>query len=141
MSRRAPVRPVWTRLLVQLAVGAGATGLAYGTLLGYRSDYLGHYLAGFGGTLLLVAFPLAVSVVPRWSVVALVGLAIGIGGVMEATIYRLAIFDPVDFLNQSLGAVMAGCLVIGRRRSFPAAVVAVIGGLALLWLGFRYAFA
>ena len=66
--------------------------------------------------------------------------AVGIGAVMEATVYRLAIFDPVDFFNQSLGACVAGAAVIGHRRSFVAAIVAVGLGLLLVWMGIRFAF-
>lgn len=39
-------------------VSALLSSLAYASFLGHRSDYLGHYLAGFGGMLLLLVFPM-----------------------------------------------------------------------------------
>ena len=37
---------------------------------------------------------------------------IGFGIVTEATIFRLAGFDPLDFTTQSLGAVLAGLALL-----------------------------
>jgi hypothetical protein len=54
----------------------------------------------------------------RWLGVGLVALAVLFGVATEATVFRIAIFDPVDFFNQSLGAVAAGWLMcdVTRRR-------------------------
>ena len=129
-------------MALPLAVAATATGLTYGLLLGHRTDYVGHFLAGFGGTLLLLTPPLLVfRRAMGWSTLLLVSGAIAIGFVMESTVYRIAIFDPVDFCNQSLGAVVAGSGVAGRRGSPAATAGAFVLGCACLVLGFVYAFA
>ena len=108
-------------------------GAVFLLLLGYRTDYAGHFVAGYGGTLLLLAFPLAtLRPALRWEPLACAILAILIGTVFEATVFRLAIFDPVDFLNQSLGAVLAATSVQGRAPALLAAFGA--GGLALAFL-------
>ena len=39
----------------RILIAALGSGLAYAGFLGHRTDYLGYYLAGFGGTLLLLA--------------------------------------------------------------------------------------
>ena len=123
-------------------IGLLITGFAYALLLGHRSDYLGHYLAGVGGTMLLLVVPAALFR-GRLGWVALVPtvIAIAIGARTEATIFRLAVFDPVDFLNQSLGACLAGSLVVGRKGSFPMAAILVLAGGVSLFLGFHFAFA
>lgn len=70
-------------------------------------------------------------------VLVIAAIAIGIG--TEATIFRLAIFDGVDFLNQSLGAVFAG-ICMPRGRSQWAAAAALPIGLGLVAWGFILAF-
>jgi len=93
-------------------------GMAYLIWLGYRPDYLGHYAAGYGATLLGIVVGLAI--IPRgWyrkvAVLWIVGgsmAAIALGGVAEATVYRIAKFDEIDFCNQSLGAVLAGLVTL-----------------------------
>ena len=122
----------WGTLLRMLLAGAGG-GVIFLAMLGYRTDYAGHYLAGFGGTLALLAFPLAtLSLGLRWEPLVAALLAIVIGAGLEATYFKFVIFDPVDFFNQSLGAVLAALSVQGR----PAALVAAFGAgaLALLFL-------
>src|SRR5690606_32686438 len=86
--------------------------------LGHRTDYVGHFMAGFGGTLLVMAVVLEVlrdaarSPSTGVVVILLLLLCIGIGALEEATTFRLAKWDEVDFFNQSLGAVLAGLLVL-----------------------------
>lgn len=122
---------------------AGALGgVVFVTLLGHRSDYAGHFLAGYGGTLLLLAVPLAsLRDVLRLEVLACVVVAIGLGAALEATVFRLAIFDPVDFANQSLGAVLAGLTVLDRRPSLVAGGAAFALALVFLSVGAAFAFA
>ena len=117
------------------------TAAAYLILLGHRLDYLGHFLAGFGGTLLLLAFVLMVVRRPRWIVVLVVGVAIAIGWFTEATVFRLAIFDPVDFCNQSLGACIAGAGSFDRTMSLGSSFVLGLFAVVLISAGFFYAFA
>lgn len=127
-----------------LRMGAlGGLGvLVFVALLGERSDYAGHFIAGYGGTLGLFALPLALLGPPlRREPLLLVLVAIAIGAGLEATIFRLAQFDPVDFFNQSLGAALAGIAVLGRPRAVLPAVVAFVLALAFLSLGARLAFA
>lgn len=124
--------------------------VAYHEFLGQRSDYLGHYLAGCGGTLLLIACFLAVlpdvfySRFAPLAIVVLAVLAIAIGGLFESTIYRIAKFDEVDFCNQSLGAVLAalGLLLAAGRAKPPLALSCghCCVALALLAAGYHYAF-
>lgn len=126
------------RLLISVVIG----GSAYAFFLGHRTDYLGHYLAGFGGMLLLLAVPRVFWKRPLgWIVPALFILAITFGAVAEATVFRIAIFDPVDFCNQSLGACIAGSCVVGQERSVRSALISVVTGVVLLVLGFGFAFA
>jgi hypothetical protein len=127
----AGTRPLGTLLRV-VAAGVGG-GLIFVALLGYRTDYAGHFLAGFGGTLGLLVFPLAtLSPSLRWEPFGAAVIAILLGAGIEATLFNLAIFDPVDFFNQSLGAAFAAISVQGR----PASLVSAFGSglLALLFL-------
>jgi hypothetical protein len=116
------------------ALGAGVLGgLVFVTLLGYRTDYAGHFVAGFGGTLGLLALLLAVPrPVGRFEPLGVALFAILLGAGVEATLFRIAIFDPVDFCNQSLGAVLAAAAVQDRRASLATALG--LGGLAGVFL-------
>lgn len=131
---------VAVRPIASLAAVA-VIGLAYGLLFPDRSDYLGHFLAGAGGTLLLVG--VVVAVVPQRPrlVAACVALAVILGVGTEATIFRLAEFDPVDLANQSIGAVLAGIGLHDAERRRSSMAVSFVGGFALLVAGFFYAFA
>lgn len=125
-----------------ILISALVTGAAYAAFLGHRSDYLGHYLAGFGGTLFLLAFPLFFWKRPlKWVVPVLLLLAIVLGASAEATLFRIAIFDPVDFCNQSIGACLAAACLVGRPGSIRLALGNAGIGAALLFLGFVFAFA
>lgn len=119
-----------------------ATGAAVVLLLAFpdRTDYAGHFLAGAGGTSLLLAFALPLRRGGAWRVVAVTALAVLAGVGTEATVFRLAEFDPVDLANQSLGAVVAGASFAGAdgRR---AGAYAAAAGVVLVVAGFRYAFA
>ncbi len=122
----------------------------YHVSLGHRSDYLGHYLAGCGGALLLIVAILAVLPDAHYArlapltIVLLTVVAIAIGGVFESTIYRIAKFDEVDFCNQSLGAVIAalGVLLMAGRSQPPIGVWMVSACVACAYLaaGYHYAF-
>lgn len=123
-------------VVVVLLVGA-----AYWAVFPDRTDYAGHFLAGAGGTYALLALGLLALPGRPWIVVALTWLAVLLGVGTEATIFRLAEFDPVDLANQSLGAVLAGLGMVAaapRDRSVPLALVAAA---TLLVGGFGLAFA
>jgi hypothetical protein len=85
--------------------------------LGHRHDYSGHYLAGYGATFIAAMLGLRVAwgtSFRRWIpyfIVPFCLLCILGGVVTEATLFRLAKFDEVDFFNQSLGAVLAMLVV------------------------------
>ena len=102
---RPTLARVWAGLLL--------TALPVLLFLGYRTDYLGHYLAGFGGTLLLLGLPPLFGRKPSdRKTVWIVLVAILIGFFIECTICNIAKFDPIDFGNQSLGACIAGLILL-----------------------------
>lgn len=125
-----------------LAVGAVVlVGVAYGLLFSDRTDYVGHFLAGAGATYWLLAVIVEAAPERRWLVVITVWVAMLLGVVTEATVFRLAEFDPVDLANQSLGAVLAGIGMLDARPYDRSSTVAACAGLAFLVAGFFYAFA
>ena len=127
-------------LALEIAGFAGATGAAFLIFFPDRSDYAGHYLAGLGATLMMLGLVLWLAGGPLgWGAVGLVVLAVGFGIATEATVFRIAIFDPVDFLNQSLGAVAAGWLMYDMRRRRCGVTGFALGFLVLV-LGFLFAF-
>jgi hypothetical protein len=129
-----------------LAVVAGAWVL----FLRHRTDYPGHLLAGYGAT--LGALGLLPFLCPReaWGRIGpalvtlgtLTGIVVGLG--LEATVFRIAAFDPVDACNQSLGAAVAGLSVLfvaTPDRPPPATVaVGVLLSIASTAAGFLLAF-
>lgn len=101
-----------------------ATTLGYSLLFGFRTDYSGHYIAGFGAVMVLIAM--------GWRPVpAALGL-IAFGVLTEATVFRLAIFDPVDFNNQSLGAALAALCLAGQVSPKSKIPLGILGGLLIL---------
>ncbi len=132
----------WPRPALTLAVGAVVLlGVAYGLLFPDRTDYLGHFLAGAGGTYCLLAVVAAAAPGRRWPLVITVWVAVLLGVVTEATVFRLAEFDLVDLANQSLGAVLAGVGMLDAQPRDRSSTVAAASGLVLLVAGFFYAFA
>ena len=104
------------RSLGRIWLAALLVCLPYWLFLWNRTDYLGHAIAGFGGTLLLLSLLLLFKRrLSEKKLIALVCLAIGLGFGTEMTIFNLAKFDPVDFANQSIGACMAGICLLGRE--------------------------
>ncbi len=133
-------RPLGTLARVLIA-GVGG-GLIFVAFLGYRTDYVGHFLAGFGGTLGLLAFPLAtLSPSLRWEPLGAAVVAILLGAAVEATVFKIAIFDPVDFFNQSLGAALAAISAQGRPASLVGAFGSGLLALVFLTVGAIFAFA
>ncbi len=133
-----------------LVIGpALVVSLMYYFLLGHRRDYLGHFAAGYGGT--LSALTIAVAILPTgwyrrisvWIIFPIVIVCIGLGAVTEATVFRLAKFDEIDFCNQNLGAVLAGLAVLhlagGKKIDDIAVWIGVAVGGCFLLLGFYFA--
>lgn len=137
-ATRGRTRPIRTSATL-LAIAA--LGIAYGLAFPHRPDCLGHFLAGAGGTLLLLALVLTAAPNRALTVLVTVGAAIAVGVVTESTIFRFAEFDPVDLANQSLGAVLAGVALIDAETRAASTGLAVVGGCVLLVAGFGYAFA
>jgi hypothetical protein len=54
----------------------------------------------------------------------------------EATIFRLAIFDPVDFFNQSLGAATVTLAVLGSSLTRRSALAMGVLSFVFLAVGF-----
>lgn len=106
----------------------------------HRADYTGHFLAGAGATLLLLGFVTSALREPKpWVVLAWCLVAVGLGGVAEATVFRLAAYDWVDFSVQSMGAVLVAAPMLGaggKRQSSGrlgfAALVLLIAAVALV---------
>lgn len=120
--------------------------LFYG-LLGHRRDYLGHYAAGYGGTLCAIAIILAAIPATKFrqigslAVVPCTIFCIAAGTVTEATIFRLAKFDEIDYCNQNLGAVLAGLTMIyvagnDKPSDVTLRCVIAIGAISLLTGGY-----
>ena len=131
-----------TALVVSIFPTALVSLLFY-VLLGHRRDYLGHYAAGYGGTLSAIAIVLAAIPATRFeklaslAVVPCTILCIGAGTVTEATVFRLAKFDEIDYCNQNLGAVLAGLAAIHIAHNAKPSDVALrcviaIGAIFLL---------
>ncbi|MDQ1711758.1 MAG: hypothetical protein QOE45_1208 [Frankiaceae bacterium] len=125
---------------VAAVAAVAAAGFAYRTAFPDRPDYPGHLLAGAGATLLLLALVLAIAGPDPWRVVAVVAVAVLLGVGTEATIFRYAEFDPVDFANQSVGAALACAGFLDARRAADP-VLAAVAGVVFLLAGFHYAFA
>ena len=117
--------------------------------LGHRHDYTGHFLAGYGGTLgafMIWLRQLNGPSFDKWSVRGNVPLCLGcilLGVGAEATIFRIAKFDEIDFCNQSLGAVLAALVALAyAAEKQPAARefdFGLIAAIAFLGVGGCYA--
>lgn len=129
------------RTLVVVGVAVSIPAVAFIVAFPHRTDYVGHFLAGAGGTALLLGL-LRVFVGQKPEVVVAATVASILAGVgTEATVFRIAIFDPVDLAIQSLGALLVASAVLRGRRSVALGAGLILLGLVLLWAGFRYAFA
>ena len=115
---------------------ATAGALVYATVFFYRLDCTGHFCAGFGGTLLLLALAARGRGELGWSAVLAALAAIGIGIVAELTVFSDLVADPVDVANQSLGAVLASACVLARPVRFKALALTA---LPILLAGFVFA--
>ena len=138
------------RNVLTTSVSGLVTCAAFLYFLGHRTDYVGHYSAGFGGTLIAIGIGVglvsrAIEPAPLSRIVLLVLIgAIGLGAFFEASIFRIAIFDPIDFCNQSLGAAIAALAFLANPPQLPMSggdvgLVVIIGTFFLL-SGFHYAF-
>lgn len=132
------------RLQLLAMLPAFLVGATFELFLSHRHDYTGHYAAGYGATLMA-----GVLCSRRWNdrsrlqrdfrwVVGLVLVCIGCGVISEATIFSFAKFDEIDFCSQSLGAVLAGVVLIAWNNSKMSAEMVSAGlfiGTIFLGLG------
>ena len=132
-------------VFVLASVGAGA--YLFGSV---RFDYSAHFLAGAGGTLILIsaANMLWSLLSNRWpaafaysapATAAATLASIGFGLVAEFTVFAAPVADLVDILHQSLGAIIVGIacvLLAGSRRSWIAVLVSegITAGLGLVMI-------
>lgn len=125
--------------------------VVYELFLGHRHDYTGHFAAGYGaslsaGALWLMSRPQsAFPATTQRHVVPLCLLFVGLGVITEATVFRIAKFDEIDFCNQSLGAVLA-CASLHAYASHPKLPRttfggAIVAGFVFLAVGGVYAVA
>ena len=126
-------------------------GIFYEFFLGHRHDYTGHFAAGYGGT--YAFFMMGLRLIPderysHWGMICLVPgslVCIAIGIFTEATIFRIAKFDEIDFFNQSLGAVLAAMAVLpfvdGQKPSNRTFDYGIIVAIVFLSLGGCFAVA
>lgn len=109
--------------LLLAAVPAVLASACFEAFLGHRHDYTGHFMAGYGGTLgaFMVWFRgLSPAKFERYSTAGVVPLGMAcilLGVFTEATAFRLAKFDEIDFCNQSLGAVLAATVATAYTGS------------------------
>jgi hypothetical protein len=102
------------RHLLSATLPAILIGALLQLFLSPRHDYLGHFLAGYGGTLAACMFWMKLLPSDRRTargevdvLLVCVGCIV-LGAVTEATFFRIAKFDEIDFCSQSLGALLAG---------------------------------
>jgi hypothetical protein len=139
----------FSAIVAASALPALFVSLLFYFLLGHRRDYLGHYAAGYGGTLCAAVIVLAGIPAPSFrriahaTVLPCTLLCIVAGAVAEATVFRLAKFDQIDFCNQSLGAVMAGLAaisIVGYTKPNDAAFrCSLVIGIVFLLIGGYFA--
>lgn len=137
-----------TAQLPFLAVATAPPLIAIGLFewfLGHRHDISGHFAAGHGATFCVAMFALYCLPPNHYSawgprlVLPICVACILAGVVTEATIFRLARFDEIDFFNQSLGAVLAiACASAYATRSKLPPMAFKLGfgaGVAFLAIG------
>lgn len=138
------------REILAVAPALGAS-LLFWLFLGHRHDYLGHFAAGYGASLCAMLVWLKSLTreqfdrLAKWSALPACIVCILLGAITEATIFRIARFDEVDFCNQSLGAVLAAVVMLAFTLSgrptdgeFDSGTILAI---VLLSLGGWFAFA
>lgn len=125
-------------VIVPTALVATMVGLAYAVAFAHRSDYMGHYLAGFGATLVLLS-ALSLRTLDNRLVAGVVVFSVLCGVVAERTVFRSSIADPVDVGNQTVGAAFAGIAMLNRAPSRQLGVGTAALGLLMLAWGFLVA--
>lgn len=124
----------WRSLVLTLAAMAVVV-LALHVAFPDHPDYAGHFSAGAGMTLG------GLSVLLLWHekpapgrATALALAAVAVGALTEATIFRLADFDVVDFGVQSIGAALATYPFLSGA-TIERNLIGILAGLALVGIG------
>jgi len=137
--------------LLNTIVPAATIGVLFECFLHHRHDYAGHFLGGYGATLAVFMIWMRELSSPQFSVWAMRGnfalyvfcILLGVG--TEATIFRIAKFDEIDFCNQSLGAVVAALVALSFAGKAKPPVrefdYGLIAGIAFLGAGGCFAVA
>lgn len=116
-----------------LLVPIGLVALALRLGVAARPDWLGHLLAGFGASLLLVLAALRCTGGRRGTVLGATALAALLGWGAEHTMFALAGADPMDLHAQTLGAGLAGlALLRGRAEETPALPCSLVAASCLV---------
>jgi hypothetical protein len=144
-------RNVQIRVLLVAVLPALLVGVIFELFLGHRHDYTGHYAAGFGATYCIVVFALRLLASNAYYekaqriLLPICVICIAAGAVTEATIFRIARFDEIDFFNQSLGAVLAVACATAyvTQEKLPETVFeyGLVVGIAFLGIGGCFAVA
>lgn len=134
------VRQVFAACVI---AGLGAIGYFSGS---GRFDYAAHYLAGAGGTLILIAMGAIATVITRRAlpsllvdgrvITAVCTLAsIGLGIVAEFVVFAAPSADSLDIVHQSLGAVLVGIVFVLIPYEPGAVLSAILHGAVVSLLG------
>ena len=130
-------------LAASIIAGLGAVGYFAGS---GRFDYAAHYIAGAGGTLILIAIGAVVAVPTRWTrpslpldgrvITAVCTLAsIGLGIVAEFVVFAAPSADLIDIVHQSLGAVFVGIVFVLIPDEQGSLLTAVLRGSVVTLVG------
>jgi hypothetical protein len=113
MTTQEKLSPGELRFLLIALVPVTVSGIVFELFLGHRHDYTGHFLAGYGASYAVASLWLKTRATTSFqlsanrSIVPICLACIFAGVITEATIFRIAKFDEIDFFSQSLGAVLA----------------------------------
>jgi len=140
-ARQAPPREVDDLNVRVLAVIAAAGVALFLLVFPYRLDAAGHFAAGFGLTVLIVAPAAGHRIELRHAAVVAVVAVFLFGLATEVTIFRSLLADPLDIGHQTFGSIaaataFAGVGSIGAESRRP---LLVVGALVLL-IGFMFRF-
>lgn len=127
-------------MVLSSLITAVVTIAGYLVLLGYRTDYAGHYIASYGAVLITAATLYRLFGKSGFITLLAALLLIAFGTYTESTLFRLAIFDPVDFNNQNLGACLAAAALWDGEPKTPTLIGLGVLGTVLVFAGFYVAF-
>jgi len=113
-------RPGWIWAVWVVLIPIACT-MVFRMLVPDRSDYSGHFLAGFAASLGFIWFAARLLDGRPSATAAASGLCVLFGLILEATVFPLGGFDALDFFSQSAGAVLAGLALLETGAGDPEA--------------------